>query len=181
MRLLLLLVLAAIAALPHAARAEVPSAWERAPHNAELQLGIASPIGLGLAVDSAPLRWLSLWVGAGLNSEGVQLAGGVRLRAVRTPGRAWYAGVAPSVGRYREPTPDEEAHRLNRRAVWANAEGGLELRRARGLTFRAFVGVTHMLNQGEVVCVGDDISGCRPDELWGATLPYGGVAIGHSF
>lgn len=176
------LVVASTLAVAHAdTRADEPaSGWELYPHGVELQLGIASPIGLGVAADTAPVRWLSVWAGAGLSSGGVQLAAGVRVRAVRGRRHAWYVGAAPSVGRYEEPTPHEDADRVNARAVWANAEAGFEYRQPRGFTFRAFAGATHMLNQGDVVCVGDDAASCRPEELWGDQLPYGGIALGFS-
>lgn len=168
---------AAMAALPAAAPAD---AWDDTPRTIELQFGIASPLGVGVAIDVAPVAWLSVGAGVGHSSTAPQLAGCVRARPWAGPRRALYLGGCVSAGGYREPTPDETTDRAAARAWWASPEIGVEWRGS-GVAARIFAGPTFLLNPDAVHCTGADVPGCEAGETWGTSMPFGGVAIGWAF
>jgi hypothetical protein len=174
---LLVIASAAVAAPAAAARAD---AWAAAPRTIEAQVGIASPLGLGVAVDVAPVRWLSVGAGVGRSATAAQVAGCVRARPWAGPRRALYLGACVSAGGYREPTPSDATYREAARAWWASPELGIEWRSG-GVAARVFAGPTFLLNPDAVHCTGADLAGCEAGETWGTSMPFGGVAIGWAF
>ena len=172
-----LLLIAGVMASAPAARAD---AWTAAPRTLELQLGVASPLGVGVALDVAPVRWLSVGAGVGHSATAAQVAGCVRARPWAGPGRALYLGAGASAGGYREPTPDETTDRVAARAYWASPEVGVEWRGS-GVAARLFAGPTFLLNPDAVHCSGAAVAACEAGETWGTAMPFGGVAIGWAF
>lgn len=162
------------------ARADGLDAWSVRPSGLELQLGIASPLGLGVAADLAPVRWLSLGGGLGHSATALQVAVCARARPWSNGRRALYLGLCGSAGGYSEPTPDDGTRREAARAYWASPELGVEWRSLDGLTARVFVGPTFLLNPDAVHCTGAAIASCEAGETWGTSMPFGGVALGWS-
>lgn len=173
----LLIATAAMAARPAAARAD---AWASTPRTLEVQFGIASPLGVGVAIDVAPVAWLSVGAGVGHSSTAPQLAGCVRARPWAGPGRALYLGGCVSAGGYREPSSVDSTYREAARAYWGSPEIGVEWRGS-GVAARIFAGPTFLLNPDAVRCTGADVAGCEAGETWGTAMPFGGVAIGWAF
>ncbi|MBP8809260.1 MAG: hypothetical protein KBG48_34710 [Kofleriaceae bacterium] len=168
--------LVAITASPAAAEPD-RAAWVERPFTVEGQLGLASPLGVGVAADYAPTSWLSVGAGVGRNSTpATQVAVGARARVWSSPGRALFFGVAGSGGGWSEPTSDDLTREFER-AYWANAELGVE-GRAAGLSGRAFFGAAALLNRDDWTC--NTAGGCT-GEVRGTVLPYFGFALGYAF
>lgn len=150
-----------------AAAAPAPGQWAERPFALDATLGSATPVGnVGAWLDVAPVRWGSLYAGAGANLSGLQLAGMARVRF--TPGRkdSVYLGAGYSRGAFSQsrwnrfgflsipdgaydqmladhsPTPG----RHWKLAHWANLELGGELRQVTGFDARGFGGVGLLLN-----------------------------------
>ncbi|MBL8622812.1 MAG: hypothetical protein JNK64_15965 [Myxococcales bacterium] len=174
---LLLIATTAVVAPSATARAD---GWATAPRTLEAQLGLASPLGVGVAVDVAPVRWLSVGAGVGRSATAVQVAGCVRARPWAGPHRALYLGACASAGRYREPTSSDATYREAARAYWASPEIGVEWR-GDHVAARIFAGPTFLLNPDAVHCTGASIAACEEGETWGTAMPFGGVAIGWAF
>ncbi len=157
------------ATTPAAAPVATPSAW--APGlDVGLVFGFATPVGsIGLDVQYEATEWLALSGGVGVGFSGMQAA--VMPRVYSPTGKLrLFAGAGLSVGNYDEPdicidgcpVDDDGAD-----AMWANLEGGLELR-----TDPVFVRFT--LGSGW-------IASDHPDkDREGGTywLPYAGITVG---
>ncbi len=165
----------AVTAAPAAAE-PARASWVERPFTIEGQLGLASPIGVGVAADYAPTSWLSVGAGVGRNSVATQVAVGARARVWSSPARAMFVGVAGSGGGWSEPTPDDVTRSFDR-AYWLNAEVGVEGRGA-WLSGRAFFGVGSLLNRDDWTCSG--ATGCD-DDVESSVLPYFGFAVGFAF
>src|SRR5262245_44677163 len=71
------------------------------PAAVELHAGLGTPYGLiGVSGEYAPLSWLVLAGGAGMNAQGLQLALAPRLRFVLNDAIAFDAGAGVSTGPY---------------------------------------------------------------------------------
>jgi hypothetical protein len=186
------------------------SGWDRRPWAIELNLGIATPVGVaGLMLDYAPLTSLSLGCGAGTNlffdtkMHGVEAACMVRFRALSDSQRALALGFGASIGPFlktevfamgtlgpflgpltalREGPPPRE--RVWDAAGWLNFEMGYEKRTLEGVTFRVYVGVAHMLNPEDARPLEPPTDAFDRDrdvvEL-STTLMYFGVAPGRAW
>lgn len=192
----------AVGCLSRVAAAEEPSqpfeAWARRPFAADLNLALASPLGLlGASLEYAPIRYVSLGGGVGTSLDGPQLAALCRARFYESKVGAFFFGGGYSQGPYRQTYANrygvlslaewlhyQTAHdsrppsRYWRTARWLNLDAGWELRRQDGVDVRAFGGVELLLNRH-----GDQVQQHDADNPPKKLVPwvvYVGAAFGYS-
>ena len=147
--------------------------WAERPLAFDGTVGLGTPLGnLGLSLEYAPIRWVSLGAGVGVNIDGIQKAGMLRVRLTPNRPASLFAGGGYSEG----PWHQEKATRYGlvsaakdlyeydhgprgpgapvrhwKRGRWVNLELGGETRRNKGDGFdaRGFAGVALLLNPGE--------------------------------
>jgi hypothetical protein len=133
---------------------------------------------VGVELEYAMQRWLVLGAGAGPTFSGGQA--GVWL-APRWTFTSVAVGVdlGASMGPYREwAIMDEHGPWVSyEMAGWFNAAARFQYLSWRGFSFRAFLGVTTLLNPGAGRCnTGSEDIPCRRRKF-----PYGGLAFGYAF
>ncbi len=146
----------------------VYSGWAERRLALDANVGLATPLGLlGVSLEYAPIRWVSLGAGVGTNLEGPQFAGMLRVRFTPNRPTSLFVGGGYSQGRFsqglltrygmlsipqgvldaggeRPATP----WRRWKRARWLNLELGGEKRSDGGFDVRGFGGVALLLNSG---------------------------------
>jgi hypothetical protein len=164
------------------------SVWATRRLALEAQIGAGAPLGFaGVALDVAPVRWLSLNAGAGTNGLGPQLAGMARLRyPLRLIGLGLGGGVSGGAYRWREAQPiDAEGQAVKRwyPAYWGNVEASVEARWRNGFLLRLGVGGSFLVNPEAGACTSEgDVEHCRADHRGdGGPLLYTNLAIGYAF
>jgi hypothetical protein len=147
------LCLLAIAAPAHAEAPEI----DEVPHVAVSgTVGLGTPLGfVGAELEAHLSRWASLAAGAGMASQGPQLAvmarGGIPLGDSST----LTLGLGLSEGKYQwtEFVFDEPAVKTWNRAYWTNAEAGVAFRFGHGpVSGRPFVGFSRVINGQDYMC-----------------------------
>jgi len=177
--------LPALALIPTTAYADVPSLDESSTPRSRLAVsfGAATPTGeLGVEYTQSVHRYLELGLGGGIGITGPQAAFMPRLRLGRGSS-AMTLGAGISGGYYDEPRlvsfcfsdrGEKCADNTTKTtAVWANAELGMQSTYASGWTVHFYLGVGKALAHGK----------CRNgncDDVDGMTMPYVGLAIGHT-
>jgi hypothetical protein len=157
----------------HEAPAATPlatsSAWVERPFAIDGSIGLGMPLGnLGVSLEYAPIRWVSLGAGVGTNIDGRQLAGMVRFRFTPNKPASLFAGGGYSQGPWRqglanrygllsvpegmfESTAERPGTpwRSWKRGRWINLELGGEKRQDNGFDVRGFGGVALLLNSDQ--------------------------------
>jgi hypothetical protein len=160
-------------------------------------LGIGTPVGAAGLEGSywfGPKLELSAGLGLGLSASAAQWAVMPRYR-IGSARQALTLGLGVSGGDYAYTlaslcgSQEEfvECHTSDTRyTVWVNAELGGEHVGPSGFTLRYFVGVGRIVAQGADHCTylnqpSDNCGGIPGNTLPYATIPYFGVALGHTF
>jgi len=152
------------------------SAFAARPLAIEAELGLGTPLGLyGVALDYAPMPWLSLNAGVGKAAVGGTQVGFMpRLRQVS--GDVGLAvGFGVSTGSTQSPVVCFWGcgQRTWEDVVWMNPELSLDVRSKTGFVFRMFGGAQIPVSRGRCV------SGCYDQSApYTDTRPYLGVALG---
>ncbi len=87
-----------VAAAPPPPSPATYSGWAERPFALDANVGLAMPLGgVGVSIEYAPIRWVSLGAGVGTNLEGPQLAGMLRFRFTPNKQASLLVDVVPLV------------------------------------------------------------------------------------
>ena len=147
-----------------------------------LNLGLFTPVGeLGFEYTQMVVRFLEIGASVGVGFSGPQAAIMPRLRAGGGP-ISISIGAGLSGGAYTDPfglsCPDASSvpcsdNGVKATLLWTNAEGGIQWTSHGGVVVRLYAGAGRVLTHGT----------CRNgecDRVDGMTLPYAGLAFGHT-
>lgn len=177
------------AASPHEA------VWSQRTVAVEMPVGFGVPTGAaGITVDYSVRPWAAISAGVGVSWFQADPQGSLMFRRrFLLDEAAFYIGMGASVGRYVPPLQGLfEGGFYTRRswdpAIFANFEGGVEVRASFGLTFRGTAGLSRVLNAGAVKCtrisrgeVDGPTSSCSTGSTISLMFPYLGGAVGYAF
>lgn len=183
------------------------NAWQERPWALEVELGIATPVGMaGLMLDYSLFDWVSLGCGGGTNLyvdtalHGLEGACMLHLRPIKGRERAFSVGLGASIASFRKteltgmgafglflggltqiregPGPVGRTWDV---AYFVNLEVGYERRSPEGPVFRVYGGIAELANPADGVPdepVSPSADGIVSRET---TLFYAGVAFGRAF